>query len=104
MLTPASPDHLADAEARYEAAVKRRASIAKEWNALGLPLFGEGSAGQLVEHPLVRMLREHDGLLDRLALPLRRAHRGPQSSTVVRPFRRITRASLSVPPSDDPEG
>ena len=84
-------------------AVRRRAAIAKEWRALGSPLLSEGSAGQLVEHPLLRMLREHDGLLDRLALPLRKAHRGPQPSAVVHPFRRITRASPSsaAPPSDE---
>jgi hypothetical protein len=29
------------------------------------------------------MLREHDLLVDRLALPLRKAHRGPKPSAVI---------------------
>jgi hypothetical protein len=41
-----------------------------------------GSTGQLVEHPLVKMLRDHDLLVDRVSAQLRTRHRGPVPSTV----------------------
>jgi hypothetical protein len=37
------------------------------------------------------MLRVHDTLLLKLAVPLRVAHSGPDPATVVKPVRRITR-------------
>jgi hypothetical protein len=77
-------DLLADAESRYTAARARRAAVEREWKALGRPLLGPGSRGQLQEHPLVAMLRQHDVLLLKLAAPLRKAHAGPEPSAVVR--------------------
>jgi hypothetical protein len=50
-----------------------------------VPLLTTGSTGQLVEHPYMKMLREHDLLVDRLGAVLRKRHRGPQPSAVVTP-------------------
>ena len=41
-----------------------------------------GSTGQLVEHPLVKMLRDHDLLVDRLGAAVRMRHRGPEPLAV----------------------
>ena len=70
---------------RYEAAVARRAAIEAEWIREGEPVLASGSTGQLVEHPLVKTLREHDLLLDRLAAAAGRRHRGPAPSAVLKP-------------------
>jgi hypothetical protein len=87
-----SPDFFEEAEGRYQDAVARRASIVEAWEEAGSPLLAEGSTGQLVEHPFVKMLREHDALVDRLAAGLKkRAHRGPAPSAVVTPLRKVTR-------------
>jgi hypothetical protein len=72
-----------EAESRYLEAVARRDAIRDAWVGEGSPLLSRGSTGQLVEHPLVKMLREHDLLVDRLSLPLRKRHRGPEPSAVV---------------------
>jgi len=71
-----------DAEVRYQDAVARREAIRKAWTDAGEPLLAEGSTGQLVEHPFVKMLREHDVLVDRLAASVRKRHRGPNPSAV----------------------
>jgi hypothetical protein len=55
------------------------------WEKDGAPLLAAGSTGQLVEHPDLRMLREHDLLVDRLGAVSRKRHRGPQPSAVVTP-------------------
>jgi hypothetical protein len=78
-------DFSAEAEGRYQDAVARREAIAEAWRAEGEPLLATGSTGQLVEHPLVKMLREHDVLVDRLAAAARRRHRGPEPSAVLTP-------------------
>ena len=49
-----------EAEGRYLEAVARRDAIAEAWRAEGEPLLATGSTGQLVEHPFLRMLRDHD--------------------------------------------
>ena len=92
-------DVLADAEMRYAAAKSRRARIEKAWKAEGSPLLGRGSKGQTTEHPLMRMLRDHDALLLKLAHPLRRSHAGPEPSGVIKPYRagRITKKLAVVP-------
>jgi hypothetical protein len=64
-------------------AVERRNAIRDAWLAEGAPLVTTGSTGQLVEHPLVKMLREHDVLVDRLAKTDRPAHQGPAPKAVV---------------------
>ena len=77
-------DFQADAEARYADAVSRRDRIARAWADAGSPLLSEGSTGQTVEHPLVKMLRDHDVLVDRLAAVARGRHAGPAPSAVIR--------------------
>jgi hypothetical protein len=69
---------------RYEAACARREACENEWIALGEPLLTAGSKGQLIEHPLVKMLRDHDVLIDRLAARVKPAHAGPAPSAVIR--------------------
>ena len=48
-------------------------------------MLTEGSTGQLVEHPYMRMLREHDVLADRLEASVRKRHRGPDPAAVLKP-------------------
>lgn len=79
-MTP--PDFLADAENRYLEAVVRRDAIRDAWEADDSPLLATGSTGQLVEHPYIKMLRDHDLLVDRLAAAARQRHRGPEPSSV----------------------
>ena len=74
-----------DAERLYAEAVARRDAIRDTWSAEGEPLLATGSTGQLVEHPYVKMLREHDLLVDRLAAAVRKRHRGPEPSAVLKP-------------------
>lgn len=69
-------------EELYAGACYRRQLILDEWDGPGRPLTSKGSRGQLKEHPLMRMLREHDLLCSRLAMPLRKAHPGPSPSAV----------------------
>lgn len=80
-----SADFFADAENRYAEAVARRDAIRDAWISLEEPLLATGSTGQLVEHPLLKMIRDHDLLLDRLAAAARRRHRGPAPSAVLKP-------------------
>jgi hypothetical protein len=78
-------DSLLEAENRYREAVSRRDAIRDAWEAEGAPLLATGSTGQLVEHPFVKMLREHDLLVDRLGAAVRKRHRGPDPSAVLKP-------------------
>jgi hypothetical protein len=80
-----SADFFSEAESRYREAVARRDAIRDAWEAEGAPLLASGSTGQLVEHPLVKMLREHDLLSDKLGAALRKRHRGPEPSAVLKP-------------------
>jgi hypothetical protein len=80
-----SADFSTDAEIRYTEAVARRDAIRDAWEAEGSPLRATGSTGQLVEHPLVKMLRDHDLLVDRLGAAVRLRHRGPEPSAVLKP-------------------
>jgi hypothetical protein len=76
-----------DAELPFHAteAVARRDAIRDAWEAEGSPLLATGSTGQLTEHAYMRMLREHDLLVDRLGAVVRKRHRGPNPSAVVTP-------------------
>jgi hypothetical protein len=78
-------DFLAEAESRYVEAVARRDAIRDAWQAEGSPLLSQGSTGQLVEHPYLKMLRDHDLLVDRLGAVASRRHRGPEPSAVFKP-------------------
>ena len=64
-------DFFTDAENRYSEAVARRDAIRDAWEAEDSPLLASGSTGQLVEHPYVKMLRDHDLLVDRLGAAFR---------------------------------
>jgi hypothetical protein len=77
-----SGDFFAEAEGRYAEAVARRDAIAEAWKAEGEPLLATGSTGQLVEHPFLRMLRDHDLLVDRLAARTRTSKLGRPPSAV----------------------
>jgi hypothetical protein len=77
-----SADFFAEAEGRYAEAVARRDAIANAWKAEGEPLLAAGSTGQLVEHPLVKMLRDHDLLVDRLAARTKPSRLGRPPSAV----------------------
>jgi len=77
-------DFFTDAENRYAEAVARREAIQDAWIAENAPLLATGSTGQLVEHPLLKMLRDHDLLVDRLASSARMRHRGPEPSAVLK--------------------
>jgi hypothetical protein len=61
----------------YLDALERRAAILEEWQLRDEPLMSEGSKGQWIEHPSIKMLREHDELCSRLAVP---GVRRPKSS------------------------
>jgi hypothetical protein len=78
-------DFFTDAENRYAEAVARRDAIRDAWIAADEPLLATGSTGQLVEHPLVKMLRDHDVLVMRLEAVLRKRHAGPEPSAVIVP-------------------
>ncbi len=80
-----STDFFAEAEQRYLEAVARRDAIRDAWEADGSPLLATGSTGQLVEHPYLKMLRDHDLLVDRLGAVVSRRHRGPEPSAVLKP-------------------
>jgi hypothetical protein len=77
-----SGDFFAEAEGRYAEAVARREAIAAAWKAEGQPLLATGSTGQLVEHPFLRMLRDHDLLVDRLAARTKPSKLGRPPSAV----------------------
>jgi hypothetical protein len=77
-----SADFFPDAESRYAEAVARRDAIAKAWKAEGEPLLAAGSTGQLVEHPYMKMLRDHDLLVDRLAARTKPSRLGRPPSAV----------------------
>jgi hypothetical protein len=62
---------VSDAVRRYEDAQSRRDMIYEQWIGDGAPLLAMGSTGQLVEHPLVRMIRDHDALLVKLEVAVR---------------------------------
>jgi len=79
-----SADFFAEAENRYREAVARRDAIRDAWISLEEPLLATGSTGQLVEHPLLKMLRDHDVLVDRLAVAVRKRNRGPEPSAVLK--------------------
>jgi hypothetical protein len=80
-----SIDFFSEAEGRYAEAVERRNGIRDAWEAEGSPLLTSGSTGQLVPHPFVKMLHDADLLCDRLGDVVRKRHRGPEPSAVLKP-------------------
>ena len=75
-----------DAVALYEAAMRRRALIGEAWEAEGCPVTTIGSRKQIVPHPYMRMLAEHDLLTDRLRQSVRKRHRGPVPESMLGPM------------------
>jgi hypothetical protein len=75
----------ADLERALRGGGSRRDAIHATWEAEGAPLLTSGSIGQLVPHPLVKMLNEADLLCDRLGAVIRKRHSGPQPSAVLKP-------------------
>lgn len=59
------------------------AGIRGEWERVGKPLLTEGSMGQLVPHPFVKMLQEAERDASRFGELLKAKHRGPAPSAVV---------------------
>lgn len=78
-------DHDQEALERYEDALARSAAIKELWELEGSPLLSTGSKGQIIEHPLLKMMREHDLLVQKLAVDIKKVHRGPQPSAVIKP-------------------
>jgi hypothetical protein len=78
-------DYEAEAITLYQEAMQRRKEIIVLWEKSGRPLLAVGSQGQEIEHPLVRMLRNHDLLIQKLAVDIKKAHSGPQPSAVIKP-------------------
>jgi hypothetical protein len=74
----------ADLEELYQAAKERLDAIRDAWFEAEQPLIGEGSSGQPVEHPLVKLLRDSEGHVARLAEQAKTKHRGPDPRAVVR--------------------
>jgi hypothetical protein len=66
----------------YSEAHKRLGELREEWDRLERPLLTNGSMGQLVEHPLVKMIREHEVLASKLGELANRRHRGPAPSAM----------------------
>jgi hypothetical protein len=56
-----------DAVARYEFACERLDLLKEQWEAAGKPFTAKGTRGAEVEHPLHKVLRLQEILVDRLA-------------------------------------
>ena len=68
-----------DAAVLLVAARERYEGIVALWRGDGCEVLAKGSMGQWVEHPLVKMMREHEALIVKLEdAVLRRRHRGPE--------------------------
>ena len=71
-----------DAEVRYQFARERLELLRAEWEAAGRPFVQLGSRGVGVEHPLHKVLRLHEVLVDRLAARARPGRAGRPPSAV----------------------
>ena len=69
----------ADAERRYLETLERRDAIRDAWERAGSPIVTDAGG----EDPLLKALRLHELLVEKLAIPLRKAHAGPKASAVV---------------------
>jgi hypothetical protein len=70
-----------DAVARFEYALNRLELLKKQWEAAGRPFTAKGTRGAEVEHPLHKVLRLQEILVDRLAARARpgRVGRPPEA-------------------------
>ena len=97
-------DLTADAEQRHREAIERRDRIVVAWEAEGRPLTTRGSQGQLVEHPYIRMMRDHDLLVARLAAVLQPRRIGRPPTAVITPsIGRSPAVRLRVVPTKGPK-
>jgi hypothetical protein len=71
-----------DAEARYAFACKRLELLRSEWEEAGRPFVQMGSRGIGVEHPLHKVLRLQEVVVDRLAARARPGRAGRPPSAV----------------------
>lgn len=72
-----------DARAAYEAAEERARILRKQWDDEGQPILTEGSMGQLVPHPLVKMIETAEVLADRLRKAVQPSKPGRKPTAVV---------------------
>ena len=70
-----------DAVSRYEYACDRLKLLKEQWETAGRPFTAKGTRGAEVEHPLHRVLRLQEILVDRLAVRARpgRVGRPPEA-------------------------
>ena len=70
-----------DAVVRYEYACERLRLLQEQWEAAGKPFTAKGTRGAEVEHPLHKVLRLQEILVDRLAARARpgRVGRPPEA-------------------------
>lgn len=73
---------MSEAEARYQFACERLELLRSEWEAAGRPFTEMGSRGISVEHPLHKVLRLQEVLVDRLAARARPSRVGRPPSAV----------------------
>lgn len=71
-----------DAVTAYDAAEERARILRKHWEDEGMPLYTEGSTGQLVPHPIIKMIHDAELLADRLRKNVQSKHAGPNAKAV----------------------
>lgn len=91
---------------QYARAVERSHRVMQEWIELGRPLTDFGSMRQTIEHPLVKMIREHEKNAAELA---KRVGLEPNARAKGRPGRPVAATSApdrgnSPPPAVTPPG
>jgi hypothetical protein len=75
---------VSDAEARYQFACERLEFLRAEWEEAGRPFVEVGSRGVGVEHPLDKVLRLQEVLVDRFSARARPGRAGRPPSAVPR--------------------
>lgn len=82
MSVSSESDQFSDAEARLEAAKDRLQQMYDEWEASGRQLIAYRGENAPFEHPYVKMIRETEAHIVKLAAEVKKAHRGPVPSAV----------------------
>ncbi len=78
-----SVDSHEEAERRYRLACERLEAVRAAWEADGSPMMCPGSHGGLIAHPLLRELRAHELLVDKLESRVRPRRAGRPPSAVM---------------------
>jgi len=73
---------------RLEAAVSDLQRFRDEWEALGSPSLSEGSTGQLVPHPLIKLIRDAERAVELLSRPAAAKRGGRPAGSSSAPDRR----------------